>query len=304
MFSALPSLMRLLAMRMIVERVLRRLSRGHILVAAAIVFTLMVTTAFVPMAEADDVVQATVVRDYDDYHPLNVAGGIRIDESAGSGAVQTLNVVWLGDSPAAVGREVRNYSVPQPAEALRMRDWQNSGMEGGSLESRDTQDEGDIRFRSEVLVSDVEQSNAFGIAYGIGILGMEIQRRTDIRASILEGYFINGVNNQIVGPKAGLIWSKLHGPLSFDLQGSLLLGINSGEMSDTSKFGPNFTIPGALNRLLSKRMSFCTMWSSLFVGNLFYETSELRTGLPEPTFVVDNENLVLHQFYCGLEYVR
>ena len=51
-------------------------------------------------------------------------------------------------------------------------------------------------------------------------------------------------------------------------------------------------------------LSLCTSWSSVIAGNLLQETADLRTGLPEPSFVVNDEDLLVHQFYCGMEYVH
>jgi hypothetical protein len=216
-----------------------------------------------------------------------------------------------------------------------MRDWQNTGMDGGSLEPRAGQDVDDSPISGGIVINDVEQSNRFGITYGIGMLEMEHRRRTDIQFFAFNdgSYLANDLSNQIIGPKAGLVWSNSRGPISFDFQSSLLLGINSGEITDMSKFGDDHPTPGALNRLLymtstysaktyerqafspvgelraqsrlrlSKAMSLYTTWSTLLIGNLFQETNELRTGLPEPSFLVDNENLLVHQFYCGAEYI-
>jgi hypothetical protein len=216
-----------------------------------------------------------------------------------------------------------------------MRDWQNSGMDGGALESRVVQDNSDNPFRGEFFVSDPVQSNAFGLAYGVGMLGVEQQRRTEIPHSILgdNSYWATSVDNEIMGPKAGLIWNNRRGPWSFTVQSTLLMGFNSGQVADSSKLGGS-SVPGALNRLvftgpiyathldarelftpvgelraqsrlrLTHALSLCTTWSSLIVGNLLSENSDLRSGLPDPSFAVDNENLLVHQFYCGMEYVH
>src|SRR5262249_27855461 len=151
----------------------------------------------------------------------------------------------------------------------------------------------------------------------------ERRRRTNIDLSIFAdtSYMAGDITNQIIGPKAGLVWSKSQGAFSVDLQSSLLLGINLGEVTDTSKFGDDGAVPGAVNRLLymtttysaetyerqafspvgelraksrlrlSKAVSLCTIWSTLFVENVFEETSQLRAGLPAPALLVDNGDL-------------
>ena len=148
-----------------------------------------------------------------------------------------------------------------------------------------------------------------------------------------DSYWAADVENQIFGPKAGLVWRNRRGPWSFDLQSSILLGFNSGQVDESSQVGTD-SVPGALNRLLYMRptysshtderqlfspvgelraqsrfrltdaLSLRTTWSSLIVGNLLNENGEVHFALPETTFVVENDNMLIHQLYCGLEYVH
>lgn len=357
MGNALPTSMRLSTIHAVLSRILRRLACCHWSLSVVITFVVLVVHAPVLLADSglpipfvgsgsdgepritvvgpDGVARLSVIHDFEDVHTFQVIESIRSNECDGSGAVQFVNVLWLDQPREEVGRKSPNYRIPRPAEALWMRDWQNTGMDGGSLESRASQDVDDSPISGGMIINDVEQSNRFGITYGVGMLEIEHRRRTDIQASILGdgSYLANDLSNQIFGPKAGLVWNNSRGPISFDFQSSLLLGINSGEITDTSKFGDVRSPTGALNRLLymsptyssrtyerqavspvgelraqsrlrlTKALSLSTTWSTLLVGNLFQETSELRTGLPEPSFLVDNENLLVHQFYCGAEYV-
>jgi hypothetical protein len=50
-------------------------------------------------------------------------------------------------------------------------------------------------------------------------------------------------------------------------------------------------------------VSLQATWSTLFVGNLLNETGEVHFALPDTTIVVENDNLLIHQLYCGIEYV-
>src|SRR4029079_3573520 len=148
------------------------------------------------------------------------------------------------------------YKLAKPAEALRMRDWQNTGMDGGTLESRSDQNEADAPLTDDVAIEEPEESNAFGLAYGVGTLGTEQQMRIRAYGSVLgDSYWARDVENQVIGPKAALVWRNRRGPLSFDLQSSILLGFNSGQVDESSRVGTD-TIPGAVNRLLYMKATY------------------------------------------------
>jgi hypothetical protein len=55
---------------------------------------------------------------------------------------------------------------------------------------------------------------------------------------------------------------------------------------------------------LTDAFSFRTTWSSLVVGNLLNENGEVHFALPDTSIVVENDNMLIHQLYCGLEYVH
>ena len=215
-----------------------------------------------------------------------------------------------------------------------MRDWQNTGMDGGTLESRSDQNEAGAPFTDEVAIEEPEESNAFGLAYGLGTLGTAQQIRIQAFGSIIgDSYWAGDVENQVIGPKAGLVWRNRRGPWSFDLQSSILLGFNSGQIDESSRVGTN-SVPGALNRLLymtptyssrtderqlftpvgelraqsrfqlTDALSLRTTWSSLVVGNLLNQNGEVHFALPDTTIVVENDNMLIHQLYCGVEYVH
>jgi hypothetical protein len=275
------------------------------------------------------------VQDLDNLHHFNFFfDTFTTNEDTGSGAVQALQVVWLeGSRPGSSGGN-RDYRLAPPADAIRMRDWQRSGLNGGSLNARDTAGDAESPFTEESLVGEQDESSAFGIVYGVGAVGIEQQWRTATQGSILgNGYWGTGIDNQILGPKAGMIWTTCRGPWLFDVQSFFMLGINSGQITDKIRLGADL-IPAALNRPLyatpfdanrvADRQSFTpvgelnaqarlrltdmwslrTAWSSLIVGNLLHESGELRVNLPEPTFVVESDSMVVHQLYCGVEYAR
>jgi hypothetical protein len=273
--------------------------------------------------------------DFDDHHTFTPTfESAQSNEREGSGAVQVLNIVWLGDSPPVLGAKKSGYRLPRPAEALRMRDWQDSGMDGGALESRASQDDGAVPIFDEASIAQAEESNAVGLVYGLGTLATQQLTSIAAQGSIIgDSYWSGGVENQILGPKAGLVWRSRRGPWSFDLQSSILLGFNSGQVEQSNSLGID-SIPGALNRLLysgatysshseerhmftpvgelraqsrfrlTDALSLRTTWSSLLVENLLNQTGEVHLALPDTTFVVENDNMLIHQIYCGVEYIH
>jgi hypothetical protein len=251
--------------------------------------------------------------DFDDFHQFNIFfGHTRNGETTGAGAVQFLNFIWLGDSRSAAVNTT--FKMPQPAER--------------------EQGDADDPLSEGPPVNDSGDSNAYGIAYGIGSLGIEQQKRLDGPGTVLgNSFWTTDADNQIVGPKAGLVWTNRRGPWSFDLQSLFLLGFNSGQVSDSSKLGMDL-IPGALNRLfyigptyaanidsrqlftpvgefraqtrlrLNHSLSLSTAWTSLIVGNYLSVSNEFHTTFPDITFAVERDNLFVHQLYCGMEFVH
>ena len=289
----------------------------------------------ITVIDTNGVARVSQMTDFDDIREFNISfNSARSDEDVGSGAVQVLKIVWLGDSPPVWGGKKTGYKFPRPAEALRMRDWQNTGMDGGTLESRTAPDDAAVPISDEVPIDEAEESNAVGLAYGLGTLGTEQQMHIRAYGSIIgDSYWAAAVENQVIGPKAGLVWRNRRGPWSFDLQSSILLGFNSGQVDQSSRLGTD-SVPGALNRLLYMRatysshtderqmftpvgelraqsrfrltdaLSLRTTWSSLVVGNLLNQNGEVHFALPDTTFVVENDNLLIHQLYCGVEYLH
>jgi hypothetical protein len=287
------------------------------------------------VTDTNGIVRSAYISDFDDLREFRIGfNSASADENAGSGAVQVVNIVWLGDSQPAIGVSKSGYQLPQPAEALRMRDWQLSGMDGGTLASRAAQDDADGPLSDEVSMDVTVESNAIGLAYGLGTLSTEQQVQINAYGSIMgDSYWSCDVENQIVGPKAGLVWRNRRGPWSLDMQSLVLLGFNSGQIGQSSRIGQDF-IPGALNRLFYMRatywsqsddrqmftpagelraqsrlrltdgLSLRTTWSSFIIGNLLREHGELHGPVPHISVLVENENMLIHQFYCGVEYLH
>jgi hypothetical protein len=251
------------------------------------------------VVDANGVARLSQMTDFNDLHEFNISfDSARYEENFAAGTLQVLNIVWLGDSQPAMGGKKAN-AVPVSDEAS---------------------------------IDESEGANAVGLAYGLGALGTEQQMRISLRGSIIgDSYWAADVENQVIGPKAGLVWRNRRGPWSLDLQSSILLGFNSGQVDRSSGVGTDHIIPGALNRLLymtatysshtderqmftpvgelraqsrfrlTDALSLRTTWSSLVVGNLLNENGEVHWALPDTTIVVENDNMLIHQLYCGLE---
>ena len=191
--------------------------------------------------------------DLSDIHPLAPANyDVRNDENTGSGAVEAVKVFWLGDRPPVAGANKTGFRLPQPAEALCVRDWQNSGVVGGSLAPRGTRDDLECPIPDEILIDETADSNAIGLSYGVGTMETDEQTQVNAFGGVIgDSYWTSDIENLVIGPKAGLVWRNRRGPWSFGINSSLLLGLNSGQIGGTSKFGEERS-PGALIRSFTR----------------------------------------------------
>jgi hypothetical protein len=189
-------------------------------------------------------------------------------------------------------------------------------------------------FDAEEFMTTGATENRVGFAYGIGTFAID-----DIRQGYAWGSFLGssswltGASNQILGPKTGVVFQRRLGKWTFDSQGLVVLGANAAQVSQRGVMGEG-RIPGALNQLLYARttkyasdstslgfspageiraainyelnnsITLRTAWSTLVVGNVSHTTDELASELPNLTFSISDDQYTLHQFFCGVEYVR
>ena len=277
-----------------------------------------------------------IFQDFDDIHKFDITFDyVRSVENDGAGAVDMLDVIWIGESPPAGQPQPAPYFIPQAAQALRMRNWQKTGSVGGTLRPDFAgENNSAMLFNQEFTTIDYAAADRFGLAYGLGVISTEQQIGVVASGSILgRNEFTAGIENQIVGPKAGVIWQGHRGKWSFDVQGLGLLGFNTGQVSQSATTGEEL-IPRTLNRPLyasriesseqtsrvvfapagelraqtnlqvTKAMSLRTGWSTLIVSKFSDVTGAITGALPDIRFEVKDETLVLHQLFCGIEYVR
>jgi len=195
------------------------------------------------------------VTDYDDLHTFNVifehltAAGIPF-----SGAVDAVDVVWLGEEQPS-GQPGDAILSWQAADALRIRDWQFTGIDGGSVSPMDMYWPGEIGPAPQMWAAPLgSRQNGFGIIYGVRM----IERQTGIYATADGGilgsaYWHTEAENHVVGPQLGLMLLRSAGPSSLRLQATAMAGFNYGDVEQHGSVGSQRLIPGALNRPLFAR---------------------------------------------------
>ena len=274
--------------------------------------------------------------DFDDLHTFNIFfSEVSSDANEGSGAVDALDVIWLGEAPRDRPTESSSYVLPQAGNALRMRNWQKTGFEGGSLRPDTNDGTADVQFNARFATIENAVENRVGFIYGLGALALDQQAQMKASGNIMgTSYWMAGIQNQIIGPKGGVIWQQRLGKWTLDVQGLLMFGANAGDVSNTTVRGEEL-IPGALNRplyarptrfeqdnsslslspvgelraescwRLSKGMSLHVNWSSTAVNNLLVvgDQPDLATT-PISEYGVNKEDLLVHHLFCGVEYVR
>jgi hypothetical protein len=258
-----------------------------------------------------------------------------VDEfrSEGWGAVDALNVTWLGDSPSR-GTPTTPYRMPQAAEAIRMRNWMRYGDVG-----RDVWSDGvDSTYYARPIESDSAlpyqiAEDRVGLAFGLGVLGRKSKLEVETDGGILDDLsWSTEVENRILGPKAGIVYQHKAGSWAFDLQALFLMGANIGQ-THKSQSTNEVPIPGALNRSLfhqttvyysenesalglspvgelrayaslrlTDHLYFRTDYSSFFVTEFIDNNGLISGKLPIVTFDVGRENTAVHSLFVGFDY--
>ncbi len=284
----------------------------------------------------DGLPQVTTLTDYGDLHEFNIAfdrisaGGIPY-----SGAIDVINVVWLGDDQG--DEEVdRSLSSWQAAEALRISDWQITGNDAG-VRSPEANTAKDDPNPSPALAHKFtsNRQNGIGLLYGMRMFERWDDRSFNASGGILGTTQSSTVaNNHIMGPAVGLIWIKTHGRWTARLQGLASMGFNSGSVEQYNSIGSEL-VPGATNRLLyaqptesahhdsfdefspsgelraeanyriTENITFAINWSGVAVENALEAAGRTRYYLPDFGLVdPGNQRLLVHNFFCGIEMVR
>jgi hypothetical protein len=280
--------------------------------------------------------QLLMFTDFDDLHTFNVFFDEMITGAGeGAGAIDALAVVWIAEPTNAKNGESPGV-LPQWSSALRTRNWQASGFTGGTLRG----DDADGLWR-QLIIDDEEFAvpqridNRLGFAYGVGTIALDGLRQIYGRGSILgDTVWATGTQNQIIGPKTGVVWQRRLGKWTLDSQALTILGANASRISNRGVIGIE-RLPGALNRPLyarqtsytedsshvnlspagelraalnyelSKSVTFRAVWSTLVVGNVLNATDELPDAENlNLRFRVDASGYALHQLFCGIQYLR
>ena len=217
-----------------------------------------------------------IFQDFDDLHKFDITFDyVRSVENDGAGAVDMLDVIWIGESPPAGQHQPAPYFIPQAAQVAVLAIGRKpvplaEPCDQISL-ARTTSA---MLFNQELTAIEYAAADRIGIAYGLGVISTEQQIGVTASGSILgRNEFTAGIENQIVGPKAGMVWQGHRGKWSFDVQGLGLLGFNTGQVSQSATTGEEL-IPGVLNRpLYASRIESSEQTSRV----VFAPAGELRT---------------------------
>jgi hypothetical protein len=281
-----------------------------------------------------------LLTDFDDLHTFNsFFDGVTDSDRFGSGAVDAINVLWIDNerTPSKQHEAQSETTVPlgTPAGALIRRDFQLTGLEGGSFgPSSGTQSASGFDPSALALPRD-EKRNALGLIYGFRAFQVDQHNRLYANVGIFQGgYWDLGAENQVVGPQAGIVWTRQRGKWSALLQGTVIAGYNHRRAVLDGSMGQEL-IPGALNRPLYSRPTeirqhesqheFCPTgevralshyrltnaitlklaWSAFAASNLLFVNDDAVYQLPYMEVSHSNvDSLLVHDVFCGIEFVR
>jgi hypothetical protein len=275
------------------------------------------------------------VVDFDDLHTFNIifehltAAGI-----PHSGAVDAINVVWLGEEQPS-GQPDDAIVSWQGAEALRIRDWQFTGIDGGSVSPMDMHWPGEIGPAPQMWAAPLpSRQNGLGIIYGVRM----IERQTGIYVTADGGllgsaYWHTEAENHVLGPQLGLMLLRSAGRWSLRFQATAMAGFNYGDVQQNGSIGQRL-IPGALNRALfgrptsfrnvhphdeispsgelraeatyrvTDRISFALTWSGIAIGNALLSENRIGDSMPDLGLIDPGEQQILvHNLFCGVTVV-
>jgi hypothetical protein len=278
----------------------------------------------------------TTMTDFGDLHTFNIGfDEVSLGQIPHSGAIDVINVVWLGDDQTEE-RNAHTLASWQPAEALRFSDWQAAGVEDGATSSDAEPKAEDPNLAPKFSPEFVgKKKNGVGLIYGVRMI-----EREDFESLRGTGGIFGSVRsetvaaNHVMGPAVGLVWIRTRGRWSARLQGLVSVGFNSGSVEQNNLLGDSL-VPGAINRPLyaqpiasahhdsfdefspsgelsagasyriSQSITFAVNWSGITIENALEATNRRRDFLPDFGLVdPGNQNLFVNNFFCGIEITR
>ncbi|HEX2477318.1 MAG TPA: BBP7 family outer membrane beta-barrel protein [Lacipirellulaceae bacterium] len=277
------------------------------------------------------------VVDYDDLHTFSIfLNHIAVVGIPYSGAVDAVDVIWLSDKEEQAPDQPDDTIVSwQTAEALRIRDWQVTGIDGGSVSPLDMHWPGEIGPAPQMAAAPQgNRRNDVGIIYGMRV----IERQNGIYISADGGiigpsYWHTEAENHVFGPQLGLVLLRNRGPWSIRLQATAMAGFNYGDVEQHGSMGQR-QIPGALNQpifarpaafhhvdphdeispsgelrmettyRLTHNVSFAITWSGIAIRNALLVEDRIRDFQPDAGLADPGEQQIfVHNLFCGVTVV-
>ena len=279
---------------------------------------------------------STFLTDFGDLHQFNIAfDRASLGQMPYSGALDMIDVVWLGDDQGDENVE-HSLAAWQAAEALRLSDWQLTGVDGGARSAVRDSGRDDPNPPPTLAPEFVgKKRNGIGLIYGMRMFDREEWQTFSAHGGILGSTRSETTaSNQIAGPAAGLVWIKTSGRWTARLQGLASIGFNSGSVEQNSSFGVEL-VPGATNRLLyaqplnsahhdsfdefspsgelraelnyriTESVTLAINWSGVTVENALEVENRMRYYAPDFGLVdPGNQRLLVHNVFCGVEMMR
>jgi hypothetical protein len=241
----------------------------------------------------------------------------------------------LGEEETSAEENENTIVVWQAAEALRIRDWAKTGMDGGAAPLDRIASEEPSPVPHTLARAVRTRNNGIGIIYGLRTIDRQDSYSVSAVGGIIETFYLDTVaENHIIGPQVGLVWLKTRGRWSARLQGMASMGFNYGDVQQDGQIGPEL-IPGALNRPLfarptefahkdphnefspngelraeaiyriTNRITFAVDWSGVVIDNALESQERVRLALPDMGLIDRaNQRTFVHNFFCGIEMVR
>jgi hypothetical protein len=277
------------------------------------------------------------VPDYDELVALPAAfNSLGQTTLPGSRSGDAVNVVWLaGDTDKTEGAG-EYYQFALAADPLQNRDIYTGGVFGDTLSRYPTEsfDNGLMTLGGGAIYRR-EWPESFGIIYGLRALD-ELDQLTIFADGAVLGRasWATRAKNRILGPQAGFIWLSSRGPWALRLHGTALAGLNSGRVDQVGeigedivasrlnhplyfrptqflhsesngRFSPSAELVAQISARLTENSAIRVGWTGVVIDNALIAWDRVLLRLPEMGLRdPGNQSIVVHDVYCGFEWVR
>lgn len=273
------------------------------------------------------------IPDYDDLVELPPAfTSLTAGAMPGAQAADVMGVIWL-DEISKSGRVIESSLWIAPAaDPLLMPVELWTGIEGGGLGPRSVEYQDEPNFPRLQPFTPNRQHHSIGLLFGVRVIETRAVNFINANGGVLSSLLVDlNVENHIVGPQAGIVWAKSHGPISAEMKGLALLGYNSARVTLDGSVAKDL-VPGRFNHPLylsptsfdhvatyhefspsgelcmetklqvSRRVSLKLAWTGLLINNFLLTGNRIKFQLPSFGLLdPGGGELFLQSVYGGME---